>query len=124
MADGSSGPAPQCNYIVAYSEGPCYQAIIQYGDNGAGSSPELIVNGNGGQFTWQASKVVNFSGSASIEFAVHAGGGADLTASKGTQIAGVRDNSLTHQYITDVQVGAAVIAVPRRRMAWTGLAIK
>jgi hypothetical protein len=121
--DGSSGPPPQCNFITAYSQGACHEAIIQYGDNGDGSTPELLMNGAQTQFTWQATKVVNFYGNASIQMDVTPSG-ATLTAAKNQQIKSAADNSKTHQYITAVEIGAAVIAVPKRMMSWSGLAIK
>jgi hypothetical protein len=122
---GSSGPPVYCDFIVDYSQGACYQGVLQYGDNGPGPEPELIVNGNGAQFSWQAPHVVQFdSGGVSVEFAVRAGGGATLTAAKGTQVGSAGDNSLTHQYITGVQIGAAVLALPGRRMSWSSVAVK
>src|SRR5204863_2710725 len=100
----TSGPPAYCNYVTGYGEGACYQAVIQYGDNGQGAAPELIVNSAEGQFAWQSPNQVNFSGSASIELAVGAGGGATLTAARDTQVGSASDNPLTHQFISQVQI--------------------
>ena len=124
---GSSGPPVYCNFVQDYSQGACYEAVIQYGDNGKTTQvPELIVNTVGkGQFVWQAAQVVQFdSGGVSIEFAVSAAGAATLTAAAGTQIGSATNSSFMHQFITGVQIGAAVIALPKRRMTWSSLAIK
>jgi hypothetical protein len=65
-----------------------------------------------------------FHGYASIELAVHAGSGASLSAINGMSQGSAGDNSRTHQYITGVQIGAAVISFPNRRMYWNGVTIK
>jgi hypothetical protein len=118
---GASAPPPYCDFLPGYSAGFCYEATIQYGDNGPGPSPELSVNGVGGQYRWQFPPAPTFDSLAvPVEFAVHAGGGATLTVGGAT----ASSNALRHEYVTGVQIGAAVIAVPQRLMQWDSILVK
>lgn len=123
---GTSGPPTYCRFIPAYSAGACVEAVVQYGDNGAGIGPELIVNStHEGQFTWQSPPQVLFnSGLVSIELRVEAGGNTTLTAAAGSRFGSATDNSIATGFITGVQIGAHVIAVPKRRLYWSSLVAK
>jgi hypothetical protein len=125
VADSSSGPPAYCQFADGWVDAPSIEAVLQYGDNGGPEAPELRVNYSGGQFTWQSPTQVMFdSGLVSVEFKVNAGGNATLTAARGTTIGGVSDNNWGIGLIRGVQVGAAVISLPKRRMTWSNVAVK
>jgi hypothetical protein len=125
VADSSSGPPAYCQFADGWVEAPSIEAVLQYGDNGGPEAPELLVQYSTGQFTWQSPTQVMFdSGLVSVEFKVAAGGNATLTAARGTTVGSVNDNVWSMGPVWGVQVGAAVIAVPRRRMTWSNVAVK
>jgi hypothetical protein len=123
---GTSGPSSYCRFIPGYTLGACITGVIQYGDNGTGDSPEIIINAqHEGQFTWQPTRQVLFaSGPVSVEFRVSAGGSNQLTLAKGSGVGSASDGTVGTEFITGVEVGAAVFAAPRRRMHWSNLVAK
>ena len=120
-----SGEPVECHFVTSYSPSHCHEAVLQYGDNGSGNNAELIVNGSEGQWTWDPQQRINFdSGVVSVEFSLQANGNANLIAAKSTSVGSVSNSGWAHGLISRVQIGAAVVANPRRQMRWSNIVVK
>lgn len=124
MADTIPSGAPAyCDYIASATPGPCIDARIQNGDWGAGSVPELTLNGAEGQVAWPGQSSDTFdSGFVSIELVVSAGSGSALSA-QGTASGSVVDSSVHYGTIQRVEIVASVAGV-HRRFTWQSITVR
>jgi len=121
VAESTSNLA-HCQFITDFSEGHCVQVVTQFGDNGPGPEPEILVWESGGHFTWGAFTDRLDSGPVSARLMVRRGfTSMELTKQGGN--GGAQQEASTYQFVTGVQIGAKVIGL-RRRVAWSSLSVK
>jgi hypothetical protein len=123
---GTSGPPNYCRFIPGYSAAPCIEAVLQYGDNGPGAIPELVVNSvHEGNFPWQLTNQVLFNSElVSVELRVAVGGVSTLTAAGGPRVGSATESTIATEFITGVEIGAHVVTIPKRRLRWSNLVAK